>query len=108
MKSLINPPELFPNLEKSAGASQSIVHCQVVICGHRLGFHRVERSLSSPAVVSDHARAVQFTTKPSGREGVRRLSAGWSIVDHIVGARESHNGQKNSKERGEEPLTNVF
>lgn len=68
MKSLINPPELFPNLEKSAGASQTIVHCQVVICGHRLGFHRVERSLSSPAVVSDHARAVQFTTKPSGRE----------------------------------------
>lgn len=27
MKSLINPPELFPNLEKSAGASQTIVHC---------------------------------------------------------------------------------
>ena len=36
------------------------------------------------------------------------MLSGWSIVDHIVGAWESHNGQKNSKERVEEPLTNVF
>lgn len=66
MKSLINPPELFPNLEKSPGAGRSIIHCQVVIGGHRLGFHRVERNLSSPAVVSDHAHAVNSQQNRQG------------------------------------------